>query len=76
MYTVTQRANSYKQPRGGFIGIWQYDQIQLESVDELSDMDLEIVPPIIMGMAVDYLTRLMLGEPIRVMGSDPSHFTL
>ncbi len=63
MYTIEQRANSYKQPYGGFIGIRHFVQTQLENTEELSDVYLNTVPHNIIGSTVDYLTRFMLGEP-------------
>lgn len=63
MYSVKQRADTFKQPKGGFIGLRQYEQIQLTSENKLFDIDQENIAPQLVGLTVDYLTRLMMGEP-------------
>ena len=62
-YTVSRRANTYKQPRGGFIKFKSFNQIRFEGNAELLSPVLEPANPSIVGLAVDYLTRYMLGVP-------------
>ncbi|MCR5206411.1 MAG: hypothetical protein K6E47_15385 [Lachnospiraceae bacterium] len=62
MFSVTKRADSVKQPRGGYLNPSWFD------VDVLSDgitlNDTENVNPSIVGTAVDYLTRFNNGKDI------------
>ncbi len=59
--TVTGRAKSYAQPYGGFIPPSSLTRIQFEDGAVLGP---ENVYATIVGTAVDYLTRYMLGEPV------------
>lgn len=62
MYTVSRRAQSYKQPRGGFIKPSSFEVIKLE--DTISLNEEENISPSIVGTVVDYMTRFMEGTPI------------
>lgn len=65
MVSVTQRIKQVKQPRGGYVNPKSLS-VELLSVDGVADVDhrAENVHPSIMGIAVDYLTRLAGGtEP-------------
>lgn len=55
-YTVTQRANQYKQPRGGFIPVASLNTKQFKD-DEFLPIASENITPSFMGLVVDYLTR-------------------
>lgn len=60
--SVTQRVKATKQPRGGYINPRSFDtKILGEGIDILAPK--ESVYPSLVGTAVDYLTRLMLGTP-------------
>lgn len=61
--SVTGRINSVKQPYGGYLGPKTFDVTYLEGggISELNPE--ENVHPILMGLAVDYLTRYMTGSP-------------
>lgn len=61
--SVTGRVNSLKQPYGGYLGPKTFDVTYLEGggISELNPE--ENVHPILMGLAVDYLTRFMTGCP-------------
>lgn len=62
MSTVTARINEIKQPKGGYIKLSQF------SVEEIADGNIlnisENIHPTVIGMAVDYLTRYMMGAKI------------
>lgn len=62
MVSVTQRIKDIKQPRGGYLPIKKISHIQLSTENELN-LD-ESISPSLIGIAVDYLTRFMIGEPI------------
>ena len=57
-YTVTKRANMYKQPRGGFLRPGDMSIVKLEDGETLYAE--ENVHGIIVGLAVDYLTRFVI----------------
>lgn len=62
MATVTARADKFKQPRGGFIKPSELDEF---IIDDGTELHLEEnVHPSIIGMAVDYLTRMAMGEDV------------
>lgn len=56
MYTVTKRANEYKQPRGGFLPISSFEKIKLDDGIELKE---ENISPGIIGTVVDYMVRFL-----------------
>lgn len=64
--SVTQRIRQIKQPRGGYLNPKEFQTIELER---------ELIHPSLIGLAVDYMTRFMLGKPIEeafrisIMGS-------
>lgn len=60
-FTVSQRAKTVKQPRGGYVKPRDFTVHQLgEGIEQLHPD--ENVPAILMGIAVDYMTRFMSGE--------------
>lgn len=62
MYSVTGRIRSIKQPRGGYIKPSEFKTIELNDGQVLNDK--ENIHASIIGMAVDYLTRLMIGSDL------------
>ena len=62
MASVKARAAEVTQPRGGYVKLSEF------AITELSDgcilNEVESVHPSIVGMAVDYLTRVMSGTPV------------
>ena len=58
--SVTGRAREVKQPRGGYIKPSQFEVIELTDPTPLHEE--ENLAPNIVGMAVDYLTRMMEGK--------------
>lgn len=58
MYSVTGRVKEVKQPRGGYIKPSEFDVINLNDGNVLNDN--ENVHASIIGMVVDYLTRLVM----------------
>ena len=62
MYSVTQRIKAIKQPRGGYIKPKDFSSLQLDDGIELRPN--ENVSAILVGSAVDYLTRYMMGAPV------------
>lgn len=59
MSSVTGRINSFKQPRGGFIKPSQLEVVVLKDSTVLNEE--ENINASIVGTAVDYLTRLVIG---------------
>lgn len=63
MVSVTQRIKEINQPRGGYL------PIKLFSVEQFEDHrvlhPVESVSPSLVGICVDYLTRLMKGAEAR-----------
>lgn len=58
MSSVTQRVKEVTQPRGGYIKPSSFKETKLLCTDELSPM--ENIHASVVGMAVDYLTRMQL----------------
>lgn len=63
MYSVTQRANSVKQPYGGYLRPSRFQKIELECSQILNEE--ENIHPTVIGIVVDYLTRFMMGKSIQ-----------
>lgn len=61
MTSVTQRIKQIKQPRGGYIPPKLMEVHELEDGQELASS--ENIHPALMGMVIDYLTRLAGGTP-------------
>lgn len=61
--TVTKRVNNFKQPRGGYIQLNEFERKQFNDGNDLKDENLHGST---VGLVVDYLTRLLLGEPKEV----------
>lgn len=62
MVSVTKRISTVKQPRGGFIKPKDFVITELLDTDRL--IENENIHSSLVGLAVDYLTRLLIGEPI------------
>jgi len=62
MVSVTKRISTVKQPRGGFIKPTDFVITKLLDIDILNEN--ENIHASLVGLAVDYLTRLLIGEPI------------
>lgn len=62
MVSVTQRINVIKQPRGGYLKPSLFELTHLPSQEELAPA--ENIHASLVGLAVDYLTRLMTGTPV------------
>ena len=60
MVSVTSRTRKVKQPYGGYLPVKQMDKFKYEDDFELNNTKDEFLSPVITGLAVDYLTRLML----------------
>lgn len=62
MYSVTKRIGMIKQPYGGYLNKKQF---KINSIDDGNVLnDGENIHASLMGMAVDYLTRFMIGTPL------------
>lgn len=59
MSSVTERIKGVKQPTGGYIKPSQFEMRKIDDGHVLNDT--ENVHPSVIGMAVDYLTRFMMG---------------
>ena len=62
MASVTQRIKAIQQPRGGFLPLKSFNKKSI--VDGLILSESENIHASIIGIAVDYLTRFMIGESI------------
>ena len=60
MASVTERINVIKQPRGGYIKPSEFETIVIN--DSITINEEENVHGSIIGLAVDYLTRLVMGK--------------
>ena len=60
MSSVTNRIKEVKQPRGGYVNPREFREIEL--VDKKILNDEENIHASIVGMAVDYLSRLSTGN--------------
>lgn len=60
MFSVTGVANNYKQPRGGYLSIKQFNKIVVDDGNTLYES--ENIHATLVGLVVDYLTRLNLGN--------------
>ena len=62
MSSVTQRIKKIKQPRGGYI---KPSQFKLQKIDDGKILnEQENIHASVIGMAVDYLTRFIMGTDI------------
>lgn len=61
MASVTSRTSKVKQPYGGYLPVKTMDKIQFEDKNQLNNTKDMFATPSIIGLAVDYLTRLMMG---------------
>lgn len=59
MYSVTKRISMIKQPRGGYINKKDFVVIQFEDGIKLNEN--ENINAGLVGLAVDYMTRFMMG---------------
>ncbi len=62
MTNVTGRIGQIKQPRGGYVKPSMFDTVQL--VDDHILNDVENIHGVILGMAVDYLVRYLIGKDV------------
>ena len=64
MATVTQRIKVIEQPRGGYVPVRNFKKIKLDDEKELNSE--ENISPILVGLAVDYMTRYLLSRDAKV----------
>lgn len=64
MATVTQRIKVIEQPRGGYVPVRSFKKIKLDDEKELNSE--ENISPILVGLAVDYMTRYLLSRDAKV----------
>ena len=62
MSSVTKRISEIKQPRGGYIRPSQFDSKTIDDGRIL--FEIENIHASVVGMAVDYLTRLLMGSSV------------
>lgn len=60
MPSVTNRIKEIKQPRGGYVNPNEFKEIELKDEDNLNNE--ENIHANIIGMAVDYLSRINMGD--------------
>ncbi len=63
MYSVTKRISMIKQPRGGYINKKELVITQLD--DGITLNESENIHASLVGLAVDYMTRFMMGAQKR-----------
>lgn len=59
-YSVTQRIKAISQPHGGYLPIKEFTRTPLGNAEQLNPK--ENIHPALVGLTVDYLTRMMLVE--------------
>ncbi len=62
MYSVTRRIANVKQPRGGYLPIKDFEAVSLEFGQAM--LEGESLSPGLAGMAVDYITRFVMGTDL------------
>ena len=62
MTSVTGRVKEVKQSQGGYLSIKEFKVVELSNIKRLND--IENIHASVLGMAVDYLTRLMNGVSV------------
>ena len=62
MSSVTARIKDVKQPYGGYLKPSAMERVDMKDDNVLAEV--ENVHTSIVGMAVDYLTRFMMGTPV------------
>ena len=62
MYSVTKRISMVKQPYGGYLNKKQFDITTIDDGKTLNEA--ENIHASLIGLAVDYLTRFMMGTPV------------
>lgn len=60
MYSVTQRIKMIRQPKGGYVRTSLFQELCFWDNEEINEIPLGMRP--IQGIAVDYMTRFMVGE--------------
>lgn len=60
MFSVSQRAKTYKQPRGDFVNPKSFEESEIFKFEELYEE--ENISPSIVGTVVDYMTRYLLSD--------------
>ena len=60
MTSVTSRIKEIKQPRGGYLNPSSFDEIELN--DGVTLNNIENIPPNIIGLVVDYVSRIKMGD--------------
>jgi hypothetical protein len=63
MTSVTQRIKEIKQPRGGYLSVSSFAEIDLNDSSVLNEN--ENVHSSIVGMVVDYMSRYMMGTEVK-----------
>lgn len=63
MYSVTKRIGTIKQPYGGYLRIKDFNATVFDDGKVLNPV--ENISPSLVGLAVDYLTRFMLGAELK-----------
>lgn len=62
MYSVTKRISMVKQPYGGYLNKKQFEVTIIDDGRTLNEV--ENIHASLVGLAVDYLTRFMMGTPV------------
>lgn len=62
MYSVTKRISMVKQPYGGYLNKKQFDVTTIDDGEILNEA--ENIHASLIGLAVDYMTRFMMGTPV------------
>lgn len=58
MASVTQRIKTISQPKGGYLPVKSFKKTVRTSEHQLHEIEEENISPTVVGMAVDYLTRI------------------
>lgn len=63
MYSVTKRISMVKQPYGGYLNKKQFDVNTIDDGEILNEV--ENIHASLIGLVIDYLTRFMMGTPVK-----------
>lgn len=80
MSSVTKRISMVKQPYGGYLNKNQFETIVIDDGEILNEK--ENISPSLVGLTVDYLTRFMMGAPVKeafkisLMGANELRFII
>ena len=68
MLSVTQRIKYVKQPKGGYLPLKLFTKSFINNDNEFINNDGENIHSSLIGLSVDYLTRYLISEHLKMTG--------